>query len=52
MYQNKIIKYYTDGLIITRWWPMVNKNDFNTKNNDHVFQSSTKISKHVFDNKV
>ena len=24
----------------------------NTKNNDHAFQNSTEISKHVFDNKI
>ena len=28
------------------------QNYSNTKNNDHVFQNSTKISKYVFDNKI
>ena len=30
----------------------VNQNYSNTKNNDHVFQNNTKISKHIFDNKI
>ena len=48
IYENKIIKYYTNELIITRWWPMIIKITATLKNNDNVFPKQHKNIKTCF----